>query len=248
MQQKEDVFRKEFKEMMIGRRNIARAKGFSICSVPVPKEIVDCELGYRKGTIMTVNGVGTEYFNRLNNEHVSIIEGDVTKKVIGMDGEVVRDTGGKICRERVKVPRGSLAVISKRNIGVPVSGYTEKNFFVDYVDTKHGKYYIYVLDKKYLKASKLYALVLSENKKTNYHKCYKIAFQSGEYGYLSIVPFSGMRNLFKSRVIVIKGDKCFEKEITTLLEYWQDKMVIFNLRYLAMSDSENLGLSISKGA
>lgn len=253
MRTQDEVFTKEFKEMMSARR--AKNIEFNMNQLFIPK-FTTMQSGAPKGTIALVQGVKEPYFEELNDSEVVILpRGSVEKRKVMGNGEFEKDKNGEYVTFSVAVPKDSVAVISSRNIRLkriikegdtsrkhtPSQGYR----YIDYKDTPMGRRFIYLIPKVHVYKLNLAALVITPNKRRVFYKGSQLALQNGTFIYMYVVPYS-YRKSQDARVIGVKSSVDFDQEVNTILRSWIDLNILFDLGITQLADQvqgvTNLGL------
>lgn len=253
----EELFKKEFKAMMKGRRELGR--GVSVEKIPIP----NLGGGVPKRQIVGIKGVEEPYFARLNGRKVELLpKMTLYKRKVLSDGTFRKDKEGREVKEQVVLKKGSVAVLS--DIAIGLKNYKEDERgrkvrhivsegygYVDYIENSKGeRRYIYILPRKYVYKLNMCSLVISYGALRNYYKGVKVALTTGDYITIYVAPYK-YRVSSGSRVLKVKPSLGFEKEISVLIEAWYKKGVIFNLGLLKSEDiygnQSNLGYIEIKG-
>lgn len=235
MRTMDECFVRDFKEMMAARRSVCQ--GANIPGLPVPK-FDKAVAGELKGHMFLIRGIKEEYFDKLNGEEVQqVAKGNLTKRIAGSDGKFLLDKKGQPRTQDVTVPSGSIVILSSRSIGlknwVMVKGEKKKHkptegfAYVDFVETKSGRKYMYIIPKNYVYRLNMCALVLTPNTRRVFYKGSRLALQNGSYIFMYVVPYT-YRNSQEARVIGIKSSPNFDEEVRMLLEGWVHRGVLFN--------------------
>lgn len=253
MQTNDALFYKEFKEMMAGRRAISGV--FNIRSLPLPpsQQLV---LSRPKKQVALIRGIKEPFFERLNKEEVQLLgRVSLKKRQVMSDGNFRKDSEGNYVYTQIAVPRDSVAIISAKSIGlrrfIEVEGVKREHKvsdgykYVDYIDTKAGRRYIYIVPRQFVYRLNMYALIITPNKHRIYFKGSKLALQNGHYVYMYVIPYSYRDNL-GYRILGVKSVPNFDKEVSEILKFWMEKRVLFNLNLTKLSDNvkgiSNLGI------
>jgi hypothetical protein len=242
MQTHDNLFAKEFKDMMNGRRSMSIS--FKLVDLPLPM-LESMINGTPKGHIAVLRGIKEPFFDRLNGEEVQLVgRTTLQKRQVLSDGTFRLNKDGKNEYTQVPVTHGCVAILSKTSIGLKrtVDGKEHKvseGFrYVDYVDTTSGRKYIYVVPKTYAFRLNMCALVITPNKRRVYFKGCKLALQNGNYVYLYVIPFK-YRETQDIRILGVKSDYSFDKEVSQIIQYWMSLGVIFDLKKTALADQVN---------
>lgn len=242
----DSLFYKEFRDMMNGRRSLSQ--GFKLVDLPLP-ELDTMINGVPKGQMALIRGIKEPFFERLNGEEVQLVgRTQLKKRQVLSDGTFRRDANGNYVCTHITVPHECVAILSKRSIGlkryVEVNGIKREHKvsegfrYVDYVGTREGRKYIYIVPKMYVYRLNMCALVLTPNKRRVYFQGCKLALQNGNYVYLYVVPYKYRDNM-DARVLGVKSHYDFSKEVTQIIHYWMSIGVIFNLHLTALEGNIN---------
>ncbi len=231
----DECFARDFKLMMAYARS--KSNGLNLSSIPVP-EFEGVSKGELKGHMFLVKGVQETYFEKLNGEEVQLIpKTNLKKRIAGSNGAFLVDKKGNEQTEDVTVPAGSVVILSSRSIKLKnwvLDGEVKKKHkptegfkYVDYVETREGKKYLYVIPKSFVYRLNMCALVLAPNTRRVYYKGSRLALTNGSFVNLYVVPYT-YRNSQDSRVIGVKSSVTFDTEVQTLLKGWVTRGILFN--------------------
>lgn len=253
-----NLFYKEFRDMMNQRRALGKSIALSKFEVPNMDGVI---VGSPKGVIALVKGIKEPFFDRLNGKEVQLMpKGTLYKRKVLSDGTFRLDAEGKEIKEAVPLKRGSVAILSDVSIGLkrkiekdgkvvshtPSEGYG----YVDYVETKNGRKYIYIVPKDFVYRLNMCALVLSLSSLRNFYKGAKIALKDGTYVNVYVVPYKYRENS-GVRVLGVKSSNDFDTEFANLLKLWQSKGLIFDTRFTYLEESirglNNVGIIPLRG-
>lgn len=252
MQTSDRLFYKEFKDMMNGRRTIsANNPNFSFMKIPLP-ECKNMLKTAPKNNLALVKGITEPYFDKLNNTEVSLVKGTVLyKRKVLSDGSFWVNANGKYETEEINVKSDTVGIISSIPIGLKrfeeADGVkreikvSEGFKYVDYIenkDTKERKY-IYIVPKEYVYKLSLCALILTPNKHRVFFKGCRLALQSGNYMYMYVIPFTVRNQERGYRVLGVKSTFIFDEEVSSILKYWQDMNILFNLGMTTLENNIN---------
>jgi hypothetical protein len=242
MQNNDNLFAKEFRDMMNGRRSMTQS--FNLVDLPLP-ELETMINGVPKGQMALLKGIKEPFFDRLSNEEVQLVgRTTLQKRQVLSDGSFRTNKEGKYEYTQVPVSHGCVAILSRTSIGLKrtVDGRSHKvseGFrYVDYVETNTGRKYIYIIPKSFVYRLNMCALVLTPNKRRLYFKGCKLALQNGVYVYLYVVPYRYRENM-DVRVLGVKSQFDFDKEVWQIINYWMGLGVIFNLTMTALDGQVN---------
>lgn len=250
----DSIFNREFKEMMNSRK--ARVTGFALGSIPLPdfKSVTPSKSTFYSGAktrkVALVKGVSEPFFERLENTEVELVgRTKLFKRQVLSDGSFRKDANNNYVADEVTVPQSSIAVLSPISIGLkrfkedkrgnqvehkPSEGYK----YIDYVETKEGRKYIYVLPRQRVFRLSLVALMITHNRHRNFYHCTRIALQNGHYIYLYTAPYTYRENM-GAHVIGLKASTNFDKEVKLLLDFWQEKKIMFPIQDTALKEQIN---------
>lgn len=254
-----NLFYKEFRTMMNQRKANGKTIALSKFDVPPMKGVMN---GKPKGVIAIVKCIKEPFFDRLNNLEVQLMpKGALYKRKVLSDGSFRIDESGKEVKELVNVKRGSVAVLSDISIGlkrrIEKDGKIESHEvsegygYVDYIETQKGRKYIYILPKDCVYRLNMCALVLSLTALRSFYKGAKIALKDGTYVNVYIVPYK-YRDNNGVRVLGVKSDNDFDKELGGLLQLWQHNGLVFDTRLTYLEENirglTNLGIITLRGS
>jgi hypothetical protein len=242
----DSLFHKEFRDMMNGRRSIS--KNFNLVDLPLP-ELTTMINGFPKLHMALVKNIKEPFFDRLNNQEVQLVgRTTLQKRQVLSDGTFRKNAQGKFEYTQIPVPHGHVAILTSLSIGlkrkIMVNGVerphkvTDGYRYIDYVQTKLGRKYIYIIPKSFVYRLSMCALVLTPNKRRNYFQGCKLALQNGNYVYLYVVPYKYRENL-DLRVLGVKSSFDFNEEVSQIITYWMGLGVIFNLTVTTLEGQVN---------
>lgn len=263
----DQLFKREFKEMMDARR--AHITGFSLSSVPLPnfesftkQEPTPLYLGHLNRRIAMVKGVSEVFFDRLNKTEVELVgRTKLFKRQALSDGSFRKDDKGNYVVDEITVPNKSVAVLSPISIGLkrfkedargnkvqhkPAEGYR----YVDYVETKEGRKYIYIIPKEHVFRVSMVALMITHNRHRNFYHGVRVALQNGHYVYVYTAPYTYRENQ-GARIIGVKASTNLDAEVTHLLTHWQANKIMFPIKDTSFQDQvggiSNIGFQEMEG-
>ena len=247
------LFVSEFKQMMIDRYNMYGSdKRFLINNLPLP-HIPSLQIDKENGAY--VKGITESYFNKLNKTVVNIEKRQAwTKKVYDQYGKTLIENGKPVVKS-VTIPMDSVVISSTVNIELPnakIVGVSKKKYvpsdgfmYIDF-EVKNGvKLFYYAIPKRYVYKLNLCALILTKNTHRRAYKGYKVALQNGTYIYLYIIPYNPNRAV-TYRLLGVKASPNFDKEINTIVHWWQRNNVTFNYD-ICMVENNNIAYSFIDG-
>lgn len=257
----DELFYREFRDMINDRKaQLGGSEKFQIDNLPIPKEITSG--GIPKTPMAYVKGINTPCFDKLNKSEVQLTNKTTLKKrLLNSDGTFRRGEDGKVKVTEVSVKQGFVAVLSDINIhlkkyqienGVKRQiSYPDGFRYVDYIETKVGRKYIYIIPKGNVYKMNMCALIMTKNPHRIYYRGCKTVLQNGENIYIYVVPFKRYSEMTEYRVLKVKSSLSFDAEVTAILRYWVKMGVIFDY-YLTSLDTgvkgiKNLALSKFSG-
>lgn len=239
MQSAEEIFYKEFMQMMYKRRGINNM--FSVYNMDVPSEslgrIVNRDM-------LKISGVSEEYYSKLNETEAMLwSHGKLARRKYDYKGEYIKENGRYVTQE-VTLPHECVAVISPIKIGVPTK-YKPKEKF-EYVDCIHRKLedgttevrYVYIVPRNYCYKLNQTALVMSQTKLRSFYAGSSVSLTNGHIIYLYIIPYKPRLNTPRNyRILSTKTDIDYNKEIGALFSYWLSKGYIFPMEICRMDEN-----------
>lgn len=243
MRTNDQVFIKEFKDMMNTRKRMVT--NFNVAALPLPS-FASMSTGMPKKKKAVVRKIKEPFFERLNNEEVFLIgRTSLKKRQVLSDGSFRKDDKGRDVTIPVPVPRGSVAILSSKSIGLRrktddgrVHKVSEGFMYVDYNDTQAGRRYIYIVPKEYVFRLNMCSLVITPNKRRTFFKGYRLALRNGNYIYLYVIPLTYREHMDMS-VLGVKSSFQFDAEVHQLVLHWMKLGVLFNLRVTALENQIN---------
>lgn len=243
----EDIFVGEF------RKSTSNVGYKDIFKILLPQECNDWSVS---GTDeFLVKGIKLNTYAGLNQKLVRRLpRGTVARKrVIDKATRTYkRDTkSGDYLYEEVEVPTGSMVVVSKVNLEVPYKDYAkhtvstkDPNYgfgYIDFVQKKGSVEYLYIIPKIYLYLVHQTALVLSVKNMKNFSGMGYVTWTNGVI-YLHVVPYSPTAQYIGSRVLKTGHGVNYDKDIQTILNFWQQSCIIPNISLCSLSSGGNLVL------
>lgn len=263
----DSIFNREFKEMMNSRK--AHVTGFALNTIPLPdfKTLPQSSkfsfyTGSKSRKVALIKGVTEPFFDRLTNTEVELVgRTKLYKRQVLSDGSFRKDANDSYVADEVTVPQSSVAVLSpisiglkrvvKNERGVELEHRPSEGFrYVDYVETKEGRKYIYIIPRQYVYRLTLVALMITHNRHRNFYHGTRIALQNGHYVYLYTAPYTYRENM-GAHILGIKASTDFDKEVKLLLDFWQQKKIMFPIQDTLLSEQvggvTNLGFQEMEG-
>lgn len=232
----ESLFIKEFKDCISKNYKVR-----DIFKVPLPEE---SNSWYKSnGELLAIKGIKDEVYSQLNGTLVKRIPrgSKLYKRKVDLVNRAFKvDESGNFIKEEVRVPSGSLAVLSDRNLSVPYKYKpSEEGFtYIDFIQIKGKRYYIYTVPKVYLYETNQTALVLSVKNMKNYSgKGYY--FWNFGLLYLHIIPYKHTSKYVGSKVLKTGLKLNYSDEIKSLLGFWMSNNLIPNI-FLCETSEGNL--------
>lgn len=238
----EGVFVKEFK------RNIRSARiSKNIYEVPLPKEVEDWVVsGADVYGIKGISSEGAGLYAQLNKSLVKRFPQGVSvkrRKVDLVSRGFARDSDGRFIYEDVKVPQGSVVVISSVNLNLPYKyKVNEEGFgYVDFILNGSSKEFLYYVPKKYLYLTNQTALALSVKNMKNF---FGMGYTTWKFGtiYLHVIPYKHSRSYVGTKILKTSHSTNYEKEVKSIVDYWIDNDIIPNVALCNTINEGNLVL------
>lgn len=220
----EELFFKEFNTMVLSLR--AYNGPVNIYDMPLP----DIHFHRELHEIAYIQGINTEYYNKLNDSEALIWkEGKLKRRKFDYRGEYMLDAEGNVLTEEVTLPQDCIAVVSEIQIGVPYKFKTEEPFaYVDMVKRNDKIYYVYIVPKKYCYKINQTALVLNTNKMRVYYQGIGLTLKNGSVIYLYVIPYKPTQKEKGYRVLCSHTDVDYTNEFVAIRDYWLQNNYMFN--------------------
>lgn len=234
----ESVFVKEFK------RNIhATQISKNIYEVPLPPETKQWGVS---GTILyAVKGITDELYSGLNRTLVKKIPSDMKvakRKVSIVTRDFVRDDKGNYIYEDVKIPTGSMAIVSEKNLNLPYKYKATEGFgYIDYVIKGGKKEYIYYIPKVYLYQTHQTALAISVKSMKNYIGMGYVSWKFGTI-FLHIIPYKPNSNYVGSKILKTSVGLNYNREVKSIVDFWILNKVIPDIHLCDTDEHGNLAI------
>lgn len=242
MQSLEQIFAKEFKQMTQERQ--AMSGVLDIRGIAVPK--FACGIDSKRRIL--IKGIDDEFYGKLNDEPVVYwARPNLKRRKFGAGGAFLRDKNGNLIIEDVALPQGSVAVISKRRIGVPLKHKPSDDGlkYIDCVGKSESIKYIYTIPKKYCYLMKQCAFVISLTRLRNFYAGCSIVLQSGHTIYVHVIPYNPTKESHNYRVLATKTSCNFKDEYNQLMQFWIDNNIIFKTADTMLVEPINGSYSVS---
>lgn len=220
----EELFFKEFNTMVLALR--AYNGPINIYDMPLP----DVNFHRELHEIAYIQGINTEYYNKLNDSEALIWkEGKLKRRKFDYRGEYMLDSESNVLTEEVTLPQDCIAVVSEIQIGVPYKFKTEEPFaYVDMVKRNDKIYYVYIVPKKYCYKINQTALVLNTNKMRVYYQGIGLTLKNGSVIYLYVIPYKPTQKEKGYRVLCSHTDVDYTNEFVAIRDYWLQNNYMFN--------------------
>lgn len=237
----EDVFIKEFK------RNI---RGMSITkdiyNIPLPKEVSSWEVS--GSDVLAIKGIGSEgeLYAKLNKSLAKKLPKDMVasrRKVDLVTRSFVRDKNNRYVYEDVKVPTGSIVILSSISLDLPY-GYKPKDNgfgYIDFVVNGDEKEFIYYIPKRYVYQTNQSALALSVKNMKNFSGMGYLTWKFGTV-YLHIIPYKPNQKYVGTKILKTGHKLNYSEEVKKIVDFWVDKDVIPNILLCNTINEGNLVL------
>lgn len=220
----EELFFKEFNAMVLALR--AYNGPVNIYDMPLP----DIPFHRELHEIAYIQGIDTEYYNKLNESEAIIWkEGKLKRRKFDYRGEYMTDSDGNVITEEVTLPQDCIAIVSEIRIGVPYKFKTEESFaYVDMVKRDDKIYYVYIVPKKYCYKINQTALILNTNKMRVYYQGIGLTLKNGSIVYLYVIPYKPSQKERGYRVLCSHTNIDYSKEFVAIRDYWLQNNYMFN--------------------
>lgn len=236
----DDIFKREFNQCRASLTSTNTIFDLNLQPKALPKD-----------DFYNVRGIEVDYYSKLNTSNVMLVPRGVKleKRMQGSDGGLRRKKDGSYFTIEVKVPKGSVAVVSNIAIGLPNRFSAEGYDYVDFIELKNpkgevvGRRYTYILPRSVLYKVNFNALALSSRKMKSYQG---VSIKSWNLGvlHLCIIPYKPKRTYANTVILVAKPSLDFSKEVEQLTLTLQNLGVISAPLDYITSEGENLGMSV----
>lgn len=194
-----------------------------------------------------VDGVSEPYFEKLNRSLVKRLPkgSEAKKRVIDrVKRDFKKDEDGNFVYENYRVPTGSTVVLSDRRIDLPhekrhtpSKGYG----YIDFADTTDGREYMYVLPKAVLYQVHQTALAISVKNMKNFSGMGYRTWSMGDI-FIHIIPYKPNSSYTGTKILKTGTSLDYSKEISLIIEYWQEVCLIPNISLCQLQDGSNLAI------
>ena len=235
----ESIFIKEFKRNMRASQVTK-----NIYDVPLPKESKNWEVSGSE--LYAVKGISASagLYKGLNKTLVKKLPKNVVaskRKVDLVTRDFVRDANNRFVYEDVKIPTGSMVVISKTNLNLPYKYQVDEGGFgyIDYVTNGVTREYMYYIPKKYLYQTHQTALALSVKNMKNYMGMGYLSWKFGTI-FLHIIPYKPNQSYVGSKILKTSLGLNYNKEVKGIVDYWIANSIIPNISLCDTDEQGNL--------
>lgn len=185
----------------------------------------------------------------------------------GLEGELVKKLpSGTVAKQRVinpvnrlfqknedgtyvykdyPVSTGSIVVRSDKDLSIPFEYWKNPKEGYGYVDfvisREYGMEFMYMLPRNCLYKVNQTALVLSVKDMKNYMGMGYTTWNTGKI-FLHVVPYNPNSSYVGSKVLKTGNSLDYKKEITAIVNFWQENNVVPEIRLCALEDGSNLCL------
>lgn len=184
-------------------------------------------------------------FSDLNSTIVDILPKGkkvLKRKVDLVTRSFMRDKNQGYVYDNYTVPSGSVVVATKFNLHLRWNTkYSDGFSFIDFEDTREGRYMYYIIPKKYLYRVNQTALVVSVKNMKSYSGMGYRSYRNGVV-FLHIIPYTPSREYIGSRVLKTKMGLDYSKEIEAIVGFWESVGFIPRVGYCFLEDGNNLVL------
>lgn len=236
----ESVFIKEFNRSMA-----SSIKSKNIYQIELPEEsktwrVSGCEMYAVRGITPEAGGL----YTGLNKTVVSKLpKGMVAsrRKVDLVTRDFKRDANGRYIYEEVKVPKGSMVVLSRVNLNLKF-GYksNEDGFeYIDFVSNKDGREYMYIVPKKYIYKLNQTALALSVKNMKNFSGMGYKTWDSGVI-FLHVIPYNHNVRYVGTKILKTGTTLNYKKEVEAIISYWVKNNIIPDIKLCNTEEKGNL--------
>lgn len=237
----ESIFIKEFNR---GIRMGSTVR--DIFKVPLPEECKNWSVSGSE--LFGVSGIGDEagLFKGLNKSIVKKVPKNTVpmkRKIDLVTRDFVRDANGRYVYEDVKIPSGSMVVISDKNLNLPYK-YSKEDIgfgYIDFISVGSTKEYLYYIPKVHIYKINQTALALSVKNMKNFNGMGYLTWNFGTI-FLHVIPYSPSRNYIGSRVLKTGYSLNFSTEVRKIVDFWEANKIIPRIQLSYTEDRGNLVL------
>ena len=235
----ESVFIKEFNRS-IRMQNIHK----NIYDVPLPDSVKSWNVS--GSDVFAIKGISSSagLYQGLNKTLAKKLpQGMVASKrrVDLVTRDFVKDENGRFVYDDIKVPNGSMVIVSGKQLELPYKySCDEKGFsYIDFVENKGIREYMYCVPKKYLYKVNQTALALSVKNMKNFKG---MGYQSWHYGviFLHVIPYKPGVKYTGSKILKTGIGLGYSSDIVEIVDFWNKEGVIPYLPYCNTDTQGNL--------
>lgn len=218
----------------------------NVFSIPLPSQVDTWEVS---GTeLYGLKGITEPYYSELNNKIVKKLPKNYEAKRRVID-RVTRtfkkDSEGNPIYEEVKIPSGSIVVLSEIQIGLPYDRYkitTKDSYgYIDFVVEGDKTLYMYIVPKEVCYKVNQTALALSVKSMKNYSGMGYTTWSSGVI-YLHVIPYNPNAKYVGTKILKTGHSTSYEDEIRHIVDYWVVTGYIPDIKFCKLMNEENLCL------
>lgn len=224
----ENVFIKEFKRN-IRSHNVVK----NIFDVPLPSIVKEWEISGSE--LFGIKGIPSEagLFSGLNKSIVKKLpKGSIAsrRKVDLVKRDFVRDSNNRYVYEDVKIPSGSMVIISRKALELPYGYKSPLDGFgyIDFIENRGKREYTYYIPKTCIYSLHQTALVLSVKNMKNFAG---MGYLSWNFGliYLHIIPYKPNYKYVGTKVLKTGLKLNYSEEVKSIVDFWVNNDIIPNI-------------------
>ena len=224
----ENVFIKEFKRN-IRSHNVVK----NIFDVPLPSIVKEWKVSGSE--LFGIKDIPSEagLFSGLNKSIVKKLpKGSIAsrRKVDLVTRDFVRDSNNRYVYEDVKIPSGSMVIISRKALELPYGYKSPLDGFgyIDFTENRGKREYTYYIPKTYIYSLHQTALVLSVKNMKNFAG---MGYLSWNFGliYLHIIPYKPNYKYVGTKVLKTGLKLNYSEEVKSIVDFWVNNDIIPNI-------------------
>lgn len=230
MQSLDDMFVKEFSQMMAQRK--AHTGIMNLYDLPLPQDVQNGVVSQNERIL--IRGISDEYYGKLNDTEVILLSRpSLKRRKFDYKGEFIKKDGNYVFEE-VDVHSGNVAIVSSTKLGVPLKYKPKEDFtYVDVISKEKDNgekdiRYIYIIPKKYCYKLNQVALVLSLNKMRVYYNGIRLSLQNGHSVFIYTIPYKPTKSERSYRCIGTKTELDFSQELESIKNFWLENNILFD--------------------
>lgn len=235
MQSNDELFVREFKQMLNDRRATNFVYGLNeVPTVPFARGFIK-EI---EKTVVYLKDIEEKFFKELNKTQAYLVgKATLFKRKPLPSGGFVTKRDGSFDTFQVHVPQDCVAIYTSLNIkllyeekvdGKLVKYAIPKGFdYVDFEMVDGKKVFIYIIPKRNVYKVNMTSLIITNNKHRIYYKGFRFQQQDGKLLYLYVTPYKYSQRA-DSRALCIRPGINYEEEIKMLVNQWVQCGLIFN--------------------